>query len=511
MKNKIAKLFNGLDRAYGTYKIGAKKGAGRAITVSKPVTAALWEKHLKGEQSIGIAPLRDSSKCLFGAIEVGVDPETIANIVEKYDWPLVTCRNKAGGATVYLFTNQEVPAKILTSKLGMFASAFNSPETLHFYPMLDTVDIDNWVDVPYFDFKKSACCAIKEGEDLSLTAFIKYANSRRISMADLYALEPPPLEFSGAPPCLEHLIAGGFPNGFMDTALYSMGVYARMKYPNDWQRWVHDYNERFMGTIAPQEVHTVIKSLDKKKYMYKCKEDPICSHCNKVLCAEREFGIQSDASPYKGSAGQKQFRPCILDDVEPPAHCYMPPPDSADEPYWVFTINGVDMDVSIDMVQSQIKFMREYLKKFRRVALAIDETRWMKAVNKILEEAVDHDLPPDAGPEGQLRIHLEAFCTGKVQARVKDELLLGKVWRDIEDTEAIGDRIYFRSPDFFKYLEMQRFKIYKMKELYPIFRRWGARNHQFMIKGKCTACWSMLPFEEQTEGFDVPNVQQGDY
>jgi len=162
------------------------------------------------------------------------------------------------------------------------------------------------------------------------------------------------------------------------------------------------------------------------------------------------------------------------------------------------------MDVSIDMIQSQSKFLREYLKKFRKMVLPIDETRWMTAINNILENATNHELASDAGPEGHLFIHLESFATGKVQARTKDELVLGKPWNDKENEEGNGNLVYFRSPDFMKYLDMQRFKQFKERQIYAILRRNGANHHKFMIKGKCVACWSVPAYDSVQGTFDVP-------
>jgi len=521
MTKRFAELFGGLDRAYGEYTVQNKKGAksvGRAQTLKEQVTDELFEQHLAGKKGIGIIPIKDNNKCTWGAIDIdsyeNFDPKTIADQIEENGWPLVTCRSKSGGAHVFIFTSQDIPANIIRNKLKEFAIAFGFPNA-EIFPKQNKLyskdDIGNWINLPYFDQKRTTRYAVKSGEALPLEGFIELAEANKVSLADLYELEPPPSEFSDAPPCLEVLTAKGFPDGSRNNALFDMGVYARMKFPEDWQRHIHDYNERFMGPGAPKEVHNIIKQLDKKKYTYKCQEDPICGVCNKVVCASRQYGIQSSSSPYRTSQAQKTMRPCILDEVEGPVECYLPAETSDDEPYWVFKFRGRPMDVSIDMVQSQSKFLREYLKKFRKVILAIDETRWSEAINLLLEEAIDHELAPDAGPEGQFFIHLETFLTGKVQAREKDELLLGKPWRDVDATEGFGDRIYFRSPDLMKYLDQQRFKQFKERQLYGILRRKGARHHRFMIKGKCVSCWSVTPFDEQTEGFDVPEMEKGDF
>ena len=69
-------IFDGLDRAYGTYQINSKrvdgKQLGDAVTLKKPVNEALWLGHLTGKTAIGIIPIKDNSCCKFGAIDIDV-------------------------------------------------------------------------------------------------------------------------------------------------------------------------------------------------------------------------------------------------------------------------------------------------------------------------------------------------------------------------------------------------------------------------------------------------------
>ena len=71
--------FAGLERAHGTYEIGAGARAdaknkinGKALTKLEPVTEELWELHLAGKRGLGIVPIRDDASCLFGAIDIDV-------------------------------------------------------------------------------------------------------------------------------------------------------------------------------------------------------------------------------------------------------------------------------------------------------------------------------------------------------------------------------------------------------------------------------------------------------
>ena len=72
---KFKSIFYGLDRAYGQYRSDGQsengKAGGQAYILKKPVTDQLWIDHLdKKEPSLGIIPIRDNSKCIWGCIDI---------------------------------------------------------------------------------------------------------------------------------------------------------------------------------------------------------------------------------------------------------------------------------------------------------------------------------------------------------------------------------------------------------------------------------------------------------
>lgn len=345
--------------------------------------------------------------------------------------------------------------------------------------------------------------AIHLGESMSMEEFIEYAKNKSLTQKQVEDIEVSNNEFGDAPPCLETLVASGFPPGSMNNGLFNMGVYARMKFGDDWQKYVFAYNERFMGPGASHEVQQLIKSLDKKKYTYKCHEAPICGVCDKSSCSGREFGPMGEHSPYKSPENKRKFRPCVLDEVDQPIIRFDPPEESDDEPFYVFNIKGKRMTATLEMISHQGKFLHGYLKKFHKVMAAIEVDRWNTKMNELLDGADVKAMAIDGGPEGQFMIYLESFCT-KIEARSKDELLQGKPWND-------NGKTYFRLMDLMKYLDINRFKTFSQTQLCDILRRRGADHHKFMIKGKCVACWSIEQFKTQTEDFDIPNVSNSAY
>jgi hypothetical protein len=154
------------------------------------------------------------------------------------------------------------------------------------------------------------------------------------------------------------------------------------------------------------------------------------------------------------------------------------------------------------MVMDQRKFNRAVLVQFQRLALPVTEEKWQVAVNELMSEAEYVVAPRDSGPEGQLWLHLEAFCTGKVQAKSREDLIMNRPYTE-------EGRTYFRSPEFLKYLDQQHYRGYSSKDIYTVLRRGGGKHGQFNIKGLNVQWWSVPEFNRQTEDFDHVSVDDG--
>ena len=101
---KFAAIFDGLECAYGTFKIDSKKAdgknTGKARLLREPRTTELWEGHLTGKgDSIGIIPINENNQCVWGCIDIDQYPLDHKRLIEKIDQvklPLVVCRSKSG-------------------------------------------------------------------------------------------------------------------------------------------------------------------------------------------------------------------------------------------------------------------------------------------------------------------------------------------------------------------------------------------------------------------------------
>ncbi len=129
----------------------------------------------------------------------------------------------------------------------------------------------------------------------------------------------------------------------------------------------------------------------------------------------------------------------------------------------------------------------------------MSDQAWTKLINHLLENLTIVEAPADASPIGQLFEHLERFVTGRVQAKNRDELLLGKPFTD-------ESKHYFRISDFMAYLDRMHFRDYKVHQVTSILKQNEAEHHFFNCKGKGVNCWSVPLFQKAQGDFDTPDV-----
>jgi len=483
MEKEFNKLFLGLTRAHGRYTLtgdsrsdGKKKG--KATTVREDVTLEKWKEHLNGNKGLGIIPINDDSQCRFGAIDVDnykdLDYNQTLDRVRALDLPLYACRSKSGGVHLYLFMGEWTPAKLVQDKLKTYAAAlgFGGSEI---FPkqteiLADRGDIGQWINMPYFGTERWY-------DEVPPQEFLKMIKPITIKELEDKTVEVS-TEFEDGPPCLQHLAQQGFPAGTRNNGLFNVAVYCRKSNPDNWKEDVDKYNVKCMDPPLPSsEVQGVIKSASRKDYHYTCSRAPIAPHCNSPVCRLRKHGIDDNSDmPTVHSLTKFDSNP----------------------PIWFLDIEGGGrLELETDDLQNQRRFQRKCMERLNMMPSKMNEQAWTKLINHLMENLTVIPAPVDASPVGQLYEHLERYCTGRVQARNKDELLLGKPWQD-------SGRHYFRMSDFMAYLDRMHFREYKVNQVTAILKNQKAEHHFFNCKGKGVNCWSVPEFESQKDSFDVP-------
>lgn len=497
MKEQVSKfrsLFQGMEEAYGYYNVTpgrpGEKLLGERDTKRAPVTTALWEMHLKGEQGLGIIPIMKDNHCWWGCIDIDkydTDHKLVVKKIQQNKLPLVVCRSKSGGAHVFIFFKEPVPAKEVQAKLRAVAASLGYggceifPKQTQVFT--DKGDLGSWLNLPYFDAENTMRYAFDDkAQTLSLDDFFKYVAKKKVTRAELAGLSEsaPVQELEGGPPCLQHLVAQGFPEGTRNNGLTALCVFAKKAYPDNWQRKVEEYNQKFMDPpLTSQEVHDIIRSAERKDYGYKCKDQPISSFCNSGVCRTRQYGI--------GVAGtMPTFGSLTKIDTAPPT--------------WFLDINEKRLELETEDLQNPKKFQKKCMDVINQMPPCMKADPWQQLIQHLLESVTIVPAPGEASAEGFFYELFQNFTSSdRTKAKSKDELITGKPWYDQETGS-----IYFRLTDLMAFLNRNKFVELTRQQIAAKLKKLGAEHDQLKIKGQCVRVFFLKMEQEKLEALDTP-------
>ena len=503
---KFKSIFEGLDIAYGQHQPGGSradgKQQGKSYMVTKEVTDELWEKHLKGvTPSLGIIPIRADNTTKWGCIDVDtypLDHRALINKIRKLDLPLVYCKSKSGGAHLFLFMQQPIASKLVRSKLTDM-SALIGHSNSEIFPkqsgiQIEKGDLGSFLNLPYFNSDKSVRYTIKDDATAAtLEEFFEMYDKYAVKDIDSTGTEPPKKVIKDGPPCLQALCSQGFPAGTRNNGLFNIGVYLKKFDPDNWEKLLEDHNQQFMKPpLDHREVANVVKALDKKGYMYKCKDQPIVSYCNVNLCRTRKYGVGNDNA-------YAQIISLTVLNTEPP---YFIAEIMSDDPKSDYKIQ-----LSTEELQIQTKFQKRAMEVLKIMPPLMKNIEWQKYVNGLLKNATNIYFANDGTVAGQFLSHLQEFCTDRAQAQKKEELTLRKPWTewvteiDENKKEVKLQRTYFRLKDLHAYLIRNKFTHYSNTgQIIAELRKVNGVSRFWKLNGTGVNTWGVPAFK-------TPNVE----
>lgn len=492
---RFAALFRGAELAHGIYEITGQKSSGkkdgRAKTVREPVTAETWAAHLKGKKGIGIIPIREDNTASWGAIDVDTYPlehSALVRRIEDLRLPSVVCRSKSGGAHCLFFTTEPVAAGDMQAKLTEFAAALGYGGCEVFpkqaQVLLERGDLGNWLNLPYFGADRSTRYGFSpDGEALSLSAFLDFAESRRLppkKFLDLSIQQHQDVVVDG-PPCLELLVAQGFPPQTRNNGLFAMGVYFQKSDPDNWRERLEEFNRSHMSPPKDAaEVLQITKSLEKKDYTYKCKDLPLKLHCNRTLCMTRKHGI-----------GAAALRPTIGSLAKL----------NTEEPLWFVDVDGVRIELTTKQLQAQYLFQGKVMDAANRMPARMKEPEWWQLINELMKRVTLIDAPKEASATGHFEDLVEQYYSGRFAARSVDEVLIGKAF--VEDGRAM-----FRLAHLTAYLKTHGFDEFGRNQIVMRLKDMGASDRVIRIQTRQVRVW-VVPVAE-TQDFHLALPDNGD-
>jgi len=501
-------LFRGYELAHGQYRVQKKeadgKMSGRAVTVAEPATKENFEAHLNGgDYILGIIMLRENNSCNFGVIDVDIRGEVKLNesleeLEKKINkTPLVLCRSKSGGAHLYLFCEPAIPAIDMVAKLNEFAATLGYGGAEIFPKQISRAnerDRGNWINLCYWDGDKSERYAIHNGKKLNLKQFLNVAEKKRTTFEELEKYKADlDDKFEDGPPCLQHLMTMGFPEGSRNNSLFNVGVYYRKKNPDDWQEDLMKFNYEHVSTPLPSsEVNALVKGVSKKDYAYTCKQPPICNYCERTKCMKREFGVG-------GIKGGLAIEIDAITKYET---------ENRSSVRWYIEMQGERIEVTTPQLLDQRQLQKICVEKLNKCPSTMPGPKWEQRINELLNSVEVVVDPDDASPQGQFEKMLDSFLTGKVQARHRDEIMNAKPWHDKDD-----DKVYFRSEDLFIYLDSRRFRYPSQHQIWSWLRSLGGDRKSFRIKSKPIKVWSVPApeFYQEDDELEIPTTVTEDF
>ena len=495
-------IFQGLDIAYGTYRIEKDKDngkrVGKALVVRTPPTEAVWQAHLDGvEPALGIIPIRADNSCTWGTIDIDqypIDHTALVQKVRRLKLPLVVCRSKSGGAHCFLFVKDPVPAADMQDFLKASAALLGEAGR-EIFPkqteiLVERGDTGNFLNLPYFAGEDTTRYAINDdGSAATLDQFFAlydtHVQDAPLTAPDTNKAAVPTLK--DAPLCLQTLCQQGFPEGSRNNGLFNLGIYLRKAYGERWEERILEYNQNFMQPpLSLSEVQTVIKQLKKKDYRYKCKDAPINSFCNASVCRTRKHGIGSEAPDAPRMAALSKY--------------------NSEPPLWFLDVDARRVELDTDQLFNQPQFQRVCMERLNLLPPTLRRQDWEQMLNQLLREMVEMeqivDAPDDTSITGRFTDLLEEFTTHLQQALDKEEILLGRPW--VNEEEA---KVYFRIKDLEAHLKRNGFMGFTAPRMAQRLRDLGGEPTSTSLKGRATRLWRIPIFTRQDSPFETPTRQ----
>tara|TARA_Y100000031_G_scaffold9700_1_gene10490 strand:+ start:87 stop:1580 length:1494 start_codon:yes stop_codon:yes gene_type:complete len=434
--NKFKTIFTGLERAHGVTKINQSNGdgtkvKGQSFVKREQVTDNHWKEHLQGTSSLGIIPINDNNKCKWGCIDIdtyaGFDHKKLIQKIKLLNLPLIVFRSKSGGAHVFLFANDYVEAKSMRDKLTQIKAVlgYGGSEVFPKQTELKSKDdTGNFLNLPYFNGDNTTRYAFKDdGTAASLEEFYGIYNNVKQLDIGLIKVQRPESEFSDGPPCIEALAQNKIGEGSRNNTLFHYGVYAKKKWPTEWKSRITMFNIQAMEKpLSDSEVSIITNQHEKKDWGYKCKDEPMCSMCDKTLCRTRKFGI-----------GQDIMFPNLTDlqviDLE--------------DPYYYLNVDGERLYLeNVKYLRQQSLFQEACMIQLKFRPPPIKETDWVLITNQLLNNAEVTKPAEGMSTEDQLNNHLEEFCLNRQVSTDKNDLKKGGVWTSDGYHHFVFDRFY---------------------------------------------------------------------
>ena len=454
---KLKEIFEGNNSAYGQLiltgsKTESGKAEGKAFIKRQPISDQLWEDHLAGkEPALGVIPINENNECKWGCIDVDVynlDHMAIMRNIKGMGFPLVTFRSKSGGAHLFLFAKEFIPAALMQSKLKAMSEALGYAGS-EIFPkqteiLVERGDTGNFLNLPYHGGIRGLRYTFEAGGNAaSLESFYSIYDEwsqTRDQIESIVVKKAEVVEiFPDGPPCLNKLAKEGFGEGSRNNALFNLAVYRKQASPDNWEDKVMEDNQNYMAPpLSFQEVKQLMGSIGKRGYdKYRCKDQPICGVCNAAKCRTKKFGV-----------GFEEEQMPLLETLTK---------INSNPPQWFLTVDEKRVELKTEQLHNPNLFAIAVLEQANVVSPIPKAKDWREVFVRPLMQNLQEIEPLESlDPVNQIINLLYDFTVNRPQARTKEDILRKMSWTDEGHT-------YFRLDDFYMFCKKNSWEMDKTK------------------------------------------------
>lgn len=421
------------------------------------VDKELLLNHLEGRFGVGICPVNAEGKCFFGVLDIDYYQPKIKRVIHfirDYQLPLLPFRSKSGGLHVYLILTKAVSAKTMRETLAMISYYF-SLDTLYgknkveIFPKQEKAEgYGSSVTLPYFNAENPYTYLIDlDGNPVEFSEAMTYIQSHMTSI-DAVKEAINNLPYNDAPPCIQRILlseeVGGEDTG-RNNFLFSYAVYAKKKYSNGFEDYVREINAQFETPLEDNVVEQTCESVKNNEYLYKCKDIPCNSFCNKIECRKREFGLGKDKGHFMDIDFGQLYR------------------YKTAEPYYVWKLRLQGQEKWVDVVfkdegylLDQRNFAKMCMRYLNKAPYTVSSNDWCNTLNSVLPNIIDVEVKEESDTSALSMLHSAfiAYLSNKQAQHDRPyQIHVGLCVRQVINGVT---KYYFTHDGFIKYLRNQK-------------------------------------------------------
>lgn len=519
---RFAQLFRGKTNTYVRNELPKEKPeAGNKIKTvitnhEGKVDKELLLNHLEGRFGVGVCPVNAEGKCFFGVLDIDYYKSKIKRMlhfIREYQLPLLPFRSKSGGLHVYLIMSKPVSAKTMREILGQISYYFSldtiyGKNKVEIFPKQEKAEgFGSSVTLPYFNAENPYTYLLDlDGNPIEFREALTYIQEHFTSVEAVKdALSK--LPYNDAPPCIQRILlseeVGGEDTG-RNNFLFSYAVYAKKKYGNGFEDYVREVNAQFEVPLEESSVEQTCESVKNNEYLYKCKDIPCNSFCNKTDCRKREFGLGKDKGHFMDVDFGQLYR------------------YKTAEPYYIWKLRLQGQEKWVDVIfkdegylLDQRNFAKMCVRYLNKAPYHVSDNDWCNTLNSVLPNIIDVEVKQETDTSGQAMLQ-NAFIDylSNKQSR-RDSPYQINVGLCVRSTQNGITKYYFTHIGFANYLRNQKINFdYTM--LRESLKQFGAVEDTFVYFNSLEEevsfpCWSKVEDDNIKKGYArAVEVENGD-